>query len=35
MAKEIKIEKQCDPRDIYISENNRNPEREAVENRIK
>lgn len=35
MTKEIKIEKQGDPRDIYIAENNRNPEREAVEQRMK
>lgn len=35
MSKEIKIEKQGDPRDIYIAENNRNPEREAVEERLK
>ena len=33
--KEIKMEKQCDPRDIYIAENNRNLEREAVEKRMK
>lgn len=35
MSKEIKIEKQCDPRDIYVAENNKNPEREAVEQRMK
>ena len=35
MTKEIKIENQCDPRDIYIAENNRNPQREAVEERLK
>ena len=35
MPKEIKIEKQYDPRDIYVAENNRNPEREAVEKRMK
>jgi len=35
MVKEIKIGKQIVPRDIYITENNRNPEREAVEKRMK
>ena len=35
MPKEIKIEKQFDPRDIYVAENNRNPQREAVEERLK
>lgn len=35
MSKEIKMEKQCDPRDIYVAENNKNPEREAVEQRMK
>ena len=35
MIKEIKIKKMCDPRDIYVAEKNRNPEREAVENRMK
>ena len=35
MSKEIKIEKQYDPRDIYVSENNRNPEMEAVEKKMK
>jgi hypothetical protein len=31
MAKEIKIEKQGDPRDIHIAENNRNPEMKIEE----
>lgn len=35
MAKEIKIENQCDPRDIYVAENNRNSQRETVEERLK
>lgn len=35
MPKEIKIEKQCGPRDIYVAENNRNLQREAVEKRMK
>ena len=35
MTKEIKIEKQCDPRDIYVAENNKNMQSEAVEERLK
>lgn len=35
MAKEIKIEKHGDPRDMRIAENNRNPEKEAVEKKPK